>query len=740
MKVIHLISGGDTGGAKTHVLSLLHDLSEHAEVTLICFRRGPFSEEAEGLGIHTRVLDGGLPRTVRKLVSVIKEEGYELVHCHGSKANLTGAVLKLFVKAPVISTVHSDYRLDYLGRPMARLTYGKLNALSLRMLDYRIAVSGSMKDLLIERGFRPNKVFTIYNGLDFNRKPEPRNRDAFHKRIGLETDADSVVVGIGARLDPVKDVATLIRGFAIAYRENGALRLIIAGKGQEREALEKLARDEGVGDAVRFAGHLTDMDEFYGAIDINTLASLSETFPYALTEGALFRLPTVSSRTGGVPALITQGETGFMFEPGDYVELSKCLLKLSLDKELRDRLGRALYAKASAEFSREATCERQMEIYGTVLRRAALPKGSRSGVVICGAYGFGNAGDDAILEAIIMEMRAIDPEMPLTVLTRSVRETRLTYGIDALHSVNVTGQLRAMKRAKLYINGGGSLIQDNTSRRSLWYYLASIAAAKNCGCKVIMYGCGIGPVRRGYNIRLARRVLDSKVDVITLREDMSLSELERFGVTRPEIILASDPALTLPAADGGRVDSEMERLGLDPGGAYICFALRRWQGFNTHKAAIFAKAADYAYEKYGLTPVFIAINHKSDGEAAQSVAALISAPYHIIREPMDSGLTIGILSRMSVLVSMRLHGLIFTARHGVPMIGVEYDPKVGAFLRCIGHDLYINYDKLDAETLCADIDTAVSERGDAADTAARTRRLLELESRNVEAARRLIES
>ena len=107
-------------------------------------------------------------------------------------------------------------------------------------------------------------------------------------------DADSVVVGIAARLNPVKDVATLIRGFAHAAHQEGNLRLVIAGDGQERGMLENLAKQLGVADKVCFAGWLGDMDLFYQAIDINTLTSVSETFPYALTEGARFALPTVS--------------------------------------------------------------------------------------------------------------------------------------------------------------------------------------------------------------------------------------------------------------------------------------------------------------------------------------------------------------------------------------------------------------------------------------------------------------
>ena len=83
MKVIHLISGGDTGGAKTHVHSLLQNLSRSIDVTLVCFRGGPFAEEAAALGIDTRVMDGGFFRALREVRALIESGGYDIVHCHG---------------------------------------------------------------------------------------------------------------------------------------------------------------------------------------------------------------------------------------------------------------------------------------------------------------------------------------------------------------------------------------------------------------------------------------------------------------------------------------------------------------------------------------------------------------------------------------------------------------------------------------------------------------------------------
>ena len=365
---------------------------------------------------------------------------------------------------------------------------------------------------------------------------------------------------------------------------------------------------------------------------------------------------------------------------------------------------------------------------------------TRRGVLICGAYGHGNAGDEAILEAIVGEMRALDADMPVTVLSRTPEETAKRCGVSALHTFDFLRFLGVMRKTKLFLCGGGSLIQDVTSCRSLWYYLFTLAAAKKSGCRVLMYGCGIGPVRTEFDRRLVRRVLNRNVDIITLREADSLRELESFGVTEPETVLSSDPALTLECADRKTVDACLAENGLSPDGRYAGFCLRRWPGFN-EKAGAFARAARRAWETYGLTPVFVSINHRSDGEAADRVCALLGddVPRFVLREPMPTGKTIGVLSRMELVVSMRLHGLIFSASQGVPLVGVAYDPKVSAFLDYAGEDRHLPFADVSAEKLCALLDGAAQARTEREALARAAQALRAKEYRNTEAAKRLLE-
>ena len=739
MKVIHLISGGDSGGAKTHVLSLLQDLNKTITAQLVCFRDGPFAEEARAMGIPTMICGGNnIPHLQRELAAYIQQGGYQLIHCHGSRANMIGALLRKPTGLPVVSTVHSDYKLDYMGRPFARLTFGAINAWALRHLDYRIGVSDAMVDLLIDRGFPPDRFFAIYNGIDFTPAPPQGDRLAYLRGLGADVEENSVVVGIAARLNPVKDMSTLIRGFAEGHKSCPRLRLIIAGDGEERQKLEALAKELGVEKEVTFAGWISGgMDRFYSALDVNALTSLSETFPYALTEGARFHLATVATAVGGIPYLIDQDVNGYLFTPGDWQTLGRYLAALGNGDALRREMGEKLYEKASAKFSIQSTVDTQLHIYEEIIRRHNRPKRDRDGVVICGAYGRGNAGDDAILEAILQEMRSIDPDMPITVLTKDPKATRLTYRVRTAGRMDVGTWKKAMRHAGLYINGGGSLIQDVTSRRSLWFYLHNIQAAHKAGCKVQMYGCGIGPVLREQHRKLAASVLNASVDVITLREPDSLKELQSMGVTKPEILLTADPALTLPAASEDEIDSVLLRAGIPPHGKYLCFALRNWKGFE-NKAPLFAQAANYAYETYGLTPVFAAVEKHLDPTAGRLAAAGLDIPHYFLDDAGGAGTIIGALSRMRAVVSMRLHALIFAAGQGIPLAGVVYDPKVSAFLRYIGQENFLDLDALTADALKAMIDRMVSSPISPEEQAAAVQKLRQIEQVNVDTARRLL--
>ena len=718
MKIIHLISGGDVGGAKTHVLTLLQTLCRENQVLLTCFMEGDFSRDAEKLGIPVKIMPSrNLPRVCHDLVKLIRQEQFQMVHCHGSRANLIAALIRDRISVPIVTTIHSDPKLDYMGRPLANFFYGSGNAWALKRLRYREGVSGPTCRMLTERGFSPLHTFEICNGVDFSDLSVPVDRESFLDSIGLQRKPDSVVFGIAARISPVKDMKTLVRGFAKAAEQEPGIRLVIAGEGEERQSLEALTAELNLRSKVVFAGWLKDTASFYNAIDVNLLTSLSEGFPYAIPEGARMHCATIATNIGGIPQVIFPEETGLLFRPGDVEALAEHMLRLARDGALRKSLGDALFQYVRENYSLEATGRRQMGIYEKILRledRRNLP---RDGVLICGSYGNGNAGDDTILRSIVHQLREKDPLLPICVMSRKPVETALQTDTDTVYSFSLWKTMGRMRKATMFVFGGGSLIQDVTSTRSLLYYLWAVSTAHALGCRVMMYGCGVGPVHRKRNRRLAGRVLNRAVDYVTLRDPDSLQELRDLGADRVPARVTADPALLSETRDRG-METYLKHAGIQKDGKYCLFALRPWK-LERRQIAAFAAAADYAYDTYGMTPVFFMMEPAKDREITERVRAKVGVPCLVLPPLEDDSAICTLMCRMELVVSMRLHALIFAASQGVPVVGVAYDPKVSSFLDYMGQECCILPGEITDGNLLDQIDAAVS--GEAATEAIVTR-------------------
>ena len=709
MKIMHLISGGDVGGAKTHVLLLLRELGKEHQVKLACFQDGPFAQEAREMGIQTRIFKHKNPFLLRaELLECIRGGGYDLLHCHGSKANVYSAWIRKKLNIPVISTVHSDPKLDYLGRPLADMTYGVLNRIALKKRDGWVAVSDSMKELLISRGYPGDSIWPIYNGIEFPKKLPCRPRQEYLQSLGLEWDESCVIFGIAARIASVKDLPTLVRAFSITVKRMPNARLLIAGDGEQREAVRALAKALCPEGTVYFAGWQEDMNSFYHALDVNMLSSISETFPYAITEGARMYCATISTAVGGVPKLISEGDNGFLVDPGDADTMADRMIRLVEDGKLRTCLGRNLYEKVRADYSVESMAARQTRIYESVLLRRMRYGQGRYGVLICGAYGRGNAGDDSILMTMIRQLRQEDPHLPICVLSRKPKDTAAMTGVSSVHLFDFRAAGKQMKKCALYISGGGSLIQNATSNRSLMFYLASIAQAAKAGCKVMMYGCGIGPVTGNRYQKLVKRNLQRYVDLITLRDPESRQTLEAFGVTNPRIHVTADPAM-LMQGDLKAADRYLEHNGLDSDGKYCMFVLRPWEDARQRLEAV-CTAAEHAWKEYGLHPVFFSFEPNRDQEINAMAASMMKTPCTVLPPISDGSVLCGVIARMELVVSMRLHALIFACSQQTRIVGISYDPKVSGFMNYLGSDNCVELGAVTAEKLKEKIDSALTER------------------------------
>jgi L-malate glycosyltransferase len=369
LKVLHLISGGDIGGAKTHVLSLVNELSKSIPVKIICFMEGDFYEEGKEMGLDIEVISQKRRydmSVISKLEALIKKEGFNVIHSHGARANLITRFLKRKVHIPCITTVHSDFMQDFKGNMYKHLIYTTLNIFALRAFDYYIAISDDFDNMLQQRGFPKDRIFSVYNGIDFNEAVDCMDRIDFLKQKGLEAITDSVLVGIAARLHPVKGHKVLLEAASLVIKEYPNIHFLLAGDGDEKDSLIELAKKLDISDHVHFLGHIYPYD-LYNSIDINVLTSYTESFPYALLEGAKMCKATIASAVGGIPVLIKDEETGCLFSPGNSKELANKLLDLALHEDKRRKLAEGLYEHAKSRFSLEALATQILEIYKRII-------------------------------------------------------------------------------------------------------------------------------------------------------------------------------------------------------------------------------------------------------------------------------------------------------------------------------------------------------------------------------------
>ena len=249
-----------------------------------------------------------------------------------------------------------------------------------------------------------------------------------------------------------------------------------------------------------------------------------------------------------------------------------------------------------------------------------------------------------------------------------------------------------------------------------------------------MYGCGIGPISSPRNRKIAGLVLNRTADIITLRDSVSLELLSDMGVNRPEIILAADPTVNLDYADDLYVKKAFALEEIPPEVCKIGFCLRPWASFD-HPEYV-AMAAEYAFKKYGLTPVFLPIETPKDNAISEQLSAMLDIPNYVCRHQHPVGDLIGMLGSMDMVLGMRLHSLIFATAGGAPVVGISYDVKVDSFIKDIGSAACVPLASLSAELLCNQID-AIAAQGKAAGTDTK-KRLQSMERANGEAAKRLL--
>lgn len=320
-------------------------------------------------------------------------------------------------------------------------------------------------------------------------------------------------------------------------------------------------------------------------------------------------------------------------------------------------------------------------------------------VLLSGYYGFDNAGDDAVLFAIIQALREVVPNIKITVLSNQPEKTATQFQVTAVNRWSKGGLLKAVKNCDVLISGGGSLLQDVTSKNSILYYLGIIKLAQILKKKVIIYAQGIGPVNEPRNRALTAKILN-KVQAITVRDFDSRTALMEMGVYQ-EVMVCVDPVLGIP---NEQIDSKQGLRLLEQAGVgnlteknMLMVAARNWK----HADAFFqeiAKSCDAMVQK-GWQVIFVPFHYPEDVEVSIQIAALMREAAVILEGNYSPQETMAILKNADLIMGMRLHSLIMGAALLKPMVALSYDPKVTSFMQLLRQPDCFAIDSVEAEQL-----------------------------------------
>jgi polysaccharide pyruvyl transferase CsaB len=293
-------------------------------------------------------------------------------------------------------------------------------------------------------------------------------------------------------------------------------------------------------------------------------------------------------------------------------------------------------------------------------------------IVIAGYYGFGNVGDEAMLAVLIDRVRLNFPGVELVVLSQDPRATSQMHRVRSVNRWDFPQISRTLKASTCFILGGGSLLQDSTSQRSLMYYLGLIWLARRDKIPVFLLGQGIGPLIRTTSKKLVSSIL-SQVELILLRDDESYEQLRNLGIDGNKLLLGADLALLINYLRP--VDLEKRERART-----ICVVPR--YGFTPTGLRHFTHALDRICCEQSLAIRLLPFGGKQDTAMAESMKSVLKASVSIDKTKEDHILQkLRIIEQSTLLIGMRLHSLVFALSTRTPFIALSYDPKMERLVR-----------------------------------------------------------
>ncbi|WP_068620636.1 polysaccharide pyruvyl transferase CsaB [Paenibacillus tuaregi] len=329
-------------------------------------------------------------------------------------------------------------------------------------------------------------------------------------------------------------------------------------------------------------------------------------------------------------------------------------------------------------------------------------------LVISGYYGFRNSGDEAVLKSILTALEEEGARAGIRiepiVLSVDPEWTTSMYGVKAVHRMKLGEVRRALKESDGLISGGGSLLQDATSMKSIPYYLGIIKIAQWLKKPVFIYAQGIGPVNRGVFHPFIAGIF-RKCSYVSVRDNESAELLASMRLNRGNIEVVPDPVMGLPLPEG-MVPRETASAGEEL--PVVGISVRYWNPERLELiqlAAGLAALAGQMMVHFRFLPFHVPGDDEASRfviermESVQSLGSVVS----VAPETLDPQAMLAEVSRCDALIGMRLHSLIYAANQRVPLLGISYDPKIDHFLARLGSVPAGTSDQLDPHIVASEL-------------------------------------
>lgn len=695
MKILMTTMSLDIGGAETHIIELCKELKRrdynHDAKIIVASNGGVYVSELEANGIrHVK-----LPLHNKKLSSVIKsyfalkkllkEEQFDIVHAHARIPAFICGLLCKKLKIKFVTTAHGVYNVTPYWRMLSN--WGERS----------LAVSYDVKQYLIEQYKMASDNITVtINGIDVNNFAKSIDYRDIVKEFQLNTSQNTHRIGWVARTDyeNAHIAFQLIELTPMLFALYDNLEIVIVGNGsayldlkQQADNVNRLLGKK----VIIMPGARTDINKFLACFDIFIGVSRS------VLEAMSAEKPVILSGSQGYLGIFDDNklksalDTNFCcrgYPMSTVKQLSADIIKLfSLPGQDKLIMGKYNRNVVIERYSIKRMTDDAVSVYE---KMTPFKHYKYSEIIMSGYYGFGNMGDDSLLQQIINSIKTLDKNVTITVLSKNPKRTSQIYGVNSINRFDIISISRVMKHAKLLINGGGNLLQNKTSKRSLIYYIYIMKLAKKFGLKLMLYASGIGPVHGEKYLEMTKNILN-EVDIITLREELSLKEIQNLNVSNPNIYVTCDPAFYMDSADENWVKYVMYREGLSLNKKYFLFSPRSIKDSFIKLPENFdnmlAEACYQIAKTYKLEPIIVPLHPKTDYTVCKKIADYAGGKVICGLSAVELA---GLTKHMEFVAGLRLHLLIYAISAETPVIAIDCDPKIRGIFELIESPYIIN--------------------------------------------------